>query len=71
MSEKRLNNTIFLMFLVTGAYSAAHGLTNEQFLELDRKCSIINLIAECPDIFDSMSESEMVAEIDDYVKNFQ
>lgn len=71
MSEKRLNNTIFLMFLVTGAYCSAHGLTNEQFLDLDSKCRILRLVAECPDIFDSMTESEMVAEVDDYVRNFQ
>ena len=68
ISEKRLNNTIFLMFLVSGAYCSAHKLTHEQFLALDREYDILNYVAECPDVFDSMVEDEMVEEIDAYVK---
>jgi hypothetical protein len=67
MSEKRLNNTIFLMYLVSENYKKAHNLSSEQFLELDRQYDIINYIGECPDIFDSMSDTEMVEEIDQYV----
>ena len=67
MSEKRLNNSIFLMFLVTESYKKFHELTNEEFLKLDREYAILNYITECPDIFDSMTEKEMVKEIDDYV----
>ncbi len=67
MTEKRLNNTIFLMYLATEAYKRAHHLTNLQFLELNRKYAILNYIAECPDIFDSMTKEEMVEEIDQYV----
>jgi hypothetical protein len=67
MSEKRLNNTIFLMYLVSENYKKAHNLSSRQFLELDRKYDIINYIGECPDIFDSMSDTEMVEEIDQYV----
>jgi hypothetical protein len=58
------------MFLISGAYCVAHGLTNAQFLDLDRKHAILNYIAECPDVFDAMTEAEMVQEIDDYVKGF-
>jgi len=68
MSNKRLNNTIFLMFLISGSYCSAHGLTNAQFLELDKKHGILNYISECPDVFDLMTEEEMVEEVDAYVR---
>lgn len=54
MSEKRLNNTIFLMFLVTENYKKKHNLSSEEFLKLDDKYAILNYVSECPDIFDSM-----------------
>ena len=68
MSEKRLNNTIFLLYLVTERYKRAQHLSNRQFLEMNRKYAILNYISECPDIFDSMSEDEMIEEIDEYVR---
>ena len=67
MSEKRLNNSVFLMFLVTENYNKAHHLSNQQFLEMDKEFAILNYVAECPDIFDSMSSEEMVEEIDRYI----
>ena len=68
MSEKRLNNTIFLLYLVAERYKRARHLSNRQFLEMNRKYAILNYISECPDIFDSMSEDEMIEEIDEYVR---
>lgn len=68
MSDKRINNSIFLMFLISGAYCSSHHLSNEQFLELDRQHQILNYIADCPGVFDLMTEDEMVQEIDAYVK---
>ncbi|MBR5965758.1 MAG: DUF3791 domain-containing protein [Treponema sp.] len=67
MSGKRLDNTIYLMYLVTENYKKAHSLTSEQFLDLDNKYHIIRFVGECPDIFDSMSGAEMVEEINQYV----
>ncbi len=67
MSEKRLNNTIFLMFLVTESYKKKYGLTSREFLRLDDKYAILNYVSECPDIFDNMSSEEMVEEVDQYV----
>jgi len=67
MSEKRLNNTIFLMYLVTENYCKKHGLTTDDFLKLDERYAILNYVAECPDIFDSLTESEMVEEVEQYV----
>ena len=69
MSDKRLNNTIFIMYLVTERYKKAHSITTERFLELDAKYGLLQFMAECPDIFDSMNETEMVEEIDRYVAN--
>ena len=68
MSEKRLNNTIFLMFLVTENYKKKHNLSSEEFLKLDDKYAILNYVSKCPDIFDSMNGEEMVEEIDQYVR---
>lgn len=67
MTEKRLNNTIFLMYLVTENYRRKHNLSIEDFLLLDKKHEIINYVAECPDIFDSLTTDEMVEEVEQYV----
>lgn len=67
MSEKRLNNSIFLMYLVSTNYMKKHSMTVKSFSELDERYAILNYVAECPDIFDSMTVDEMVEEIDDYV----
>ncbi len=50
MSDKRLNNTIFLMFLATENYKRAHVLSNKDFLKLDKEFAILNYISECPDM---------------------
>ena len=42
-------------------------MTKGDFEKLDKKYEILNYIAECPDIFDSLTEEEMVEEIDNYV----
>lgn len=67
MSERRLNNSIFLMYLVSNNYMRSHKLSCEEFNKLDNKYAILNYIAECPDIFDNMTGEEMVEEIDAYV----
>lgn len=67
MSEKRLNNTIFLMYLVTENYCKKHNLSTSDFLKLDEKYEILNYVAECPDVFDSMTNDEMIEEIEEYV----
>lgn len=67
MSEKRLNNTIFLMYLVTKRYCEKYSISVKEFLELDKKHDILNYVAECPDVFDSMTDAEMVEEVEQYV----
>lgn len=67
MSEKRLNNTIFLMYLVTLNYCREHNISIEDFLKLDEQYEILNYVAECPDVFDSLTDSEMVREVGRYV----
>lgn len=70
MSEKRLNNTIFLMYLVTENYRKKHNISIEDFLKLDEKYEILNYVAECPDIFDSLTNDEMIEEVEQYVSQY-
>ena len=63
MSERRLNNSIFLMYLVSTNYMKAHKITKGDFEMLDKKYEILNYIVECPDIFDSLTDEGMVEEI--------
>lgn len=67
MSEKRLNNTIFLMYLVTENYCKKYNISTEDFLKLDEEYAILNYVAECPDIFDNLTNNEMIEEIERYV----
>lgn len=67
MSEKRLNNTLFLMYLVTKRYCEKRGISTAEFLKLDEKYAILNYVAECPDVFDSLTGEEMVEEVEQYV----
>ncbi|MCF0230055.1 MAG: hypothetical protein HUJ76_10245 [Parasporobacterium sp.] len=67
MSEKRVNNSIFLMYLVSENYMKSHNLSSVEFSQLDDRFAILHYIAECPDIFDNMTAEEMVKEIDEYV----
>lgn len=67
MKDLRLDNSIFLMFLASEEYHREHNLSITEFLVLDKKYRILNYIAHCPDVFDSMTEPEMAKEIDYYV----
>ena len=67
MSEKRLNNTIFLMYLVTENYCKKNKISTEEFIKLDEKYAILNYVAECPDVFDCLTNAEMIEEIEQYV----
>ena len=67
MSDKRHNNSIFRMYLATDAFIRRHSLSRLEFLVLDAEYGIVRSIAECPDIFDPMTESEMADELDEYI----
>ena len=67
MTERRLNNTIFLMYLVTENYYKKHNMTTEDFLEFDGKYAVLNYVAECPDVFECLTEDEMVEEAEHYI----
>lgn len=66
MSEKRLNNTIFLMYMATESYKKKHCLSYPDFMAFDKKHQVLNYISDCPDIFDSMTKNEMAEEIEQY-----
>ncbi len=71
MSDLRLNNSIFLMYLAIEDYKHEHNITSLPFLQLDEKYEILIYIADCPDVFDSMTKPEMVREIDEYIATNQ
>ena len=70
MTDRTLNNSIFLMHLASNAYKQRFALTNEEFLDRDRRFHILHFISECPAVFDSITEPEMAEEISQYVKSF-
>lgn len=43
------------------------GLIIQFFLKLDEKYAILNYVAECPDVFGSLTGIEMVKEVERYV----
>ncbi len=55
------------MHLVSDVYARAHKLSRVQFIEQDDKFRIVRFISRCPDVFDNMTEEEMVKEVDEYV----
>ena len=55
------------MYLVTKNYCDKHSLSIEEFLKIDQQYDILNYVAECPDIFDNMTKSEMMEEVEHYV----
>lgn len=59
------------MYLASEAYKQLHNISSEELLELDEKYGIFNYIADCPDVFDSMTELEMAKEIDEYIAENQ
>lgn len=71
MSDLRLNNSIFLMYLATEEYKRQHNISSTQFLQLDEEHGILSYIADCPDVFDSMTKPEMAREIDEYIAENQ
>ena len=67
MKDLRIDNSIFLMFVASEEYRREHGMSVDDFLQLDKKYRILSYISECPDVFDAMTEQEMSREIDAYV----
>ena len=67
MKDLRIDNSIFLMFVASEEYRREHGMSVDDFLQLDKKYRILGYISECPDVFDAMTEQEMSREIDAYV----
>lgn len=55
------------MYLVTKNYCDKHSLSIEEFLKIDQQYDILNYVAERPDIFDNMTKSEMMEEVEHYV----
>ena len=66
-SGKELDNMIFLMFLISEGYRSRHSLSVPDFRCMDRGYKILSYVSEYPELFDSMTETEMQEEIEQYV----
>lgn len=66
MEDRKLTNTILLMYFATDIYCKAHDMTPVQFSELCEKRDIIHFISECPEYYDGMRDSEMLEDLDGY-----
>ena len=58
------------MYLVTENYCKKYNISAKDFLKIDEKYAILNYVAQCPDVFDSLTNDEMVAEVEQYVSQF-
>lgn len=67
LSDKELNNSIYLMDVITCAYVKKHDMSFCDFLAFDAKIGILSYIAECSWIFDGLPEDEMLCEIEEYI----
>ena len=65
--DLRINNTIFLMHLVSDAYARHYRLSRDDFSRFDDRNHVLRYVSTCPDVFDSLPEEEMVKEVDSYV----
>ncbi|MDE6888989.1 MAG: DUF3791 domain-containing protein [Eubacterium sp.] len=70
LTEKRLNNTIYLIFHIAECFSSRHHMTKKEFLEFDKKYDILGYISECPDVFDSLTDDEIIEELERYVSQY-
>lgn len=65
--DLRINNTIFLMHLVSDAYARHYRLSRNDFSRFDDQNHVLRYVSRCPDVFDALPEAEMVKEVDRYV----
>ena len=70
-SEKRINNTIYLMHIITQLYIKKHKISISDFLELDKKVGIYDYIQKCPDVFDGLPDKEIIKLVEEYINDAQ
>ena len=70
-SEKRLNNTIYLMHIITQIYREKHELNVDEFLKLDKKTHLLSFVRKCPDIFDGLPREEILNRVEEYIDGRQ
>lgn len=67
-SEKQLNNTIYLMEVVSNAYMKKHRLNVNKFLKLDDEINLLKYISDNTWYFDeARTTDEMVRKAEEYV----
>lgn len=66
-TEKQLNNSIYLMNIITELYMKKHKLSTEEFLKLNSKTGLLGFISECPSVFDGLPLEEMLNEAEEFI----
>lgn len=67
MSNKHLDNTIYLIDLITKEYREKHKMNISEFLEFDKKVGLIDYIGSNPDIFDSLPDDIMMKKVEEVI----
>lgn len=66
-TEKQLNNSIYLMSIITELYMQKHKLNTEEFLRLNSKTGLLGFISECSSVFDGLPPEEMLNEAEEFI----
>ena len=67
-SEQQLNNTIYLMEVISNAYMKKHRLNVPKFFKLDNKVHLFKFISDNAWYFDELvSKDEMLRKAEEYV----
>ena len=66
-TEKQINNSIYLMNIITELYMQKHKLSTSEFLDLNSKTGLLEFISECSSVFDELPPEEMLNEAEEYI----
>ena len=66
-TEKQLNNSIYLMNVITELYMKKHKMSIPEFLDLNSKTGLLGFISECSSVFDGLPPEEMLNEAEEYI----
>lgn len=67
MSEKGLNNRIYLMHTCTQLYIKRTGISMADFLDLDKRYKILKYIKNCSWEFDGLPDDDMFHLLEEYI----
>ena len=66
-TEKQINNSIYLMNIITELYMQKHKISTSEFLDLNSKTNLLEFISECSSVFDGLPPEEMLNQAEEYI----